>query len=147
MNEHLNRIGLDCGTGNFVAADDKNITLQRNVFITLDTATVNVRQLKLMNVPYIETNNRLYVVGKKAYEFAQIFNNKDLHRPMAQGLMVKEDVYGELGEIVNGWKQGREREDEITVMDSTGLAALDVVTFHYAYEKAIASGAGVELEL
>jgi len=79
--------------------------------------------------------------------FEQCVFGGEISKPMAQGLMVKEDVYGELGEIVNGWKQGRERKDEITVMDSTGLAALDVVTFHYAYEKAIASGAGVELEL
>ncbi len=79
--------------------------------------------------------------------FEQCEIGGEISGPMAQGLMVKEDVYGELGEIVNGWKQGREGEDEITVMDSTGLAALDVVTFHYAYEKALASGAGVELEL
>ena len=42
-----------------------------NAFITLDTETVNVRQLKLMDGPYIETSTRLYVVGKKAYEYAR----------------------------------------------------------------------------
>ena len=71
----------------------------------------------------------------------------DINRPIAQGIMVDQDIYGELGEIVNGWKRGRGSEDEVTVMDSTGLAALDVVTFHHAYEKALAKGVGVELEL
>lgn len=71
----------------------------------------------------------------------------DINVPIAQGLMVPNDVYAELGDIVNGLKQGRETKDEITVMDSTGLAALDVVTFHYAYEKAIANGTGIHLEL
>ena len=79
--------------------------------------------------------------------FEQCLIGGEISKPIAQGLMVKEDVHGEFGEIVNGWKQGREREDEITVMDSTGLAALDVVTYHYAYEKAVAVGAGLELEL
>ena len=35
----------------------------------------------------------------------------------------------------------------MTVMDSTGLAALDVVAFNHAYEKALAQGVGIELEL
>ena len=56
--------------------------------------------------------------------------------------MNEDDVYAELGEIVNGWKMGRESEDEVTVMDSTGLAALDVVAFNHAYEKALAQGVG-----
>ena len=30
------KIGLDCGTANFLVASDDGITLQRNAFITLD---------------------------------------------------------------------------------------------------------------
>ena len=71
----------------------------------------------------------------------------EISEPVAQGTMNEDDVHAELGEIVNGWKKGREREDEVTVMDSTGLAALDVVAFNYAYEKALAQGVGVELAL
>ena len=123
MNGHLNRMGLDCGTGNFVAADDKNITLQRNAFISLDTATVNVRQLKMMNVPYIETNNRLYVVGKKAYEYAQIFNNKDLRRPMAQGLLnpSEQDAFPILKEIIGELVgSGSAADDDLIVYSIPG---------------------------
>ena len=71
----------------------------------------------------------------------------EVSTPIAQGKMSEDDVYAELGEIVNGWKKGRESEDEVTVMDSTGLAALDVVAFNHAYEKALAQGVGIELEL
>ena len=71
----------------------------------------------------------------------------EVSTPIAQGKMSEDDVYAELGEIVNGWKKGRETEDEVTVMDSTGLAALDVVAFNHAYEKALAQGVGTELEL
>jgi actin-like ATPase involved in cell morphogenesis len=94
--------GLDCGTGNFIAADEDNITLQRNAFITLDAETTNVRQLKNMKVPYIQAGRRLHVVGKKAYEYAQIFNNKDLRRPMAQGMLspTEQDALPILKEII-----------------------------------------------
>lgn len=71
----------------------------------------------------------------------------EISEPVAQGTMNEGDVHAELGEIVNGWKKGRESEDEVTVMDSTGLAALDVVAFNYAYEKALAQSVGVELAL
>ncbi len=71
----------------------------------------------------------------------------EISEPVAQGMISEDDVYAELGEIVNGWKKGRVHEDEVTVMDSTGLAALDVVAFNHAYEKALALGAGVELAL
>jgi actin-like ATPase involved in cell morphogenesis len=94
--------GLDCGTGNFIAADANGITLQRNAFITLDSATTNIRQLKLMKVPYILADKRLHVVGKKAYEYAQVFNNQDLRRPMAQGMLspTEQDALPILKEII-----------------------------------------------
>lgn len=93
--------GLDCGTGNFVVANG-GISLQRNAFITLDAETTNVRQLKNMKVPYIQAGNRLHIVGRKAYEYAQIFNNKDLRRPMAQGMLspTEQDALPILKEII-----------------------------------------------
>jgi len=94
--------GLDCGTGNFLAADENGINLQRNAFITLDSETTNVRQLKLMHVPFIQAGKRLHIVGKKAYEYAQIFNNKELRRPMASGLLnpTEQDAFPILKEII-----------------------------------------------
>ena len=44
--------GLDCGTGNFVVADDKGIKLQRNSFLTIDKSTTTTKQLKVLkNIP------------------------------------------------------------------------------------------------
>jgi alanine dehydrogenase len=71
----------------------------------------------------------------------------EINVPLSLGLLKEGDVYGQIGEIVNGWKKGRESEDEITVMDSTGLSVLDVVCNHRAYEKALAGGIGTELAL
>ncbi len=69
-----------------------------------------------------------------------------INKPISQGLITEADVYAELGEIVNGWKKGRTDDREITVMDSTGLAAHDVITFNKAYEAARSKGIGMTLE-
>ena len=98
------RLGLDCGTSTFIVASNDEINLQRNAFITLDNATTNVRQLKLMKVPFIQENNRIHVVGKRAYEFAQIFSNQNLKRPMSQGTLnpIEQDSLAILREIIKG---------------------------------------------
>ena len=36
----------------------------------------------------------------------------DIHKSILNGTLKDEDIYGEFGEIVNGWKQGRENDDE-----------------------------------
>lgn len=71
----------------------------------------------------------------------------DIHKPLADGTLTEADVYAELGEIVNGAKPGRENDAEITVMDSTGLSAIDVMVFHHAYQRAAERGVGSRLEL
>jgi alanine dehydrogenase len=70
----------------------------------------------------------------------------DTHHAIAKGLMRKEDVYAELGEIVAGKKSGRTTDDEISIFDSTGVAMEDAVAAAAVYEKAIAAGIGTYLE-
>jgi len=70
----------------------------------------------------------------------------DTHHAIAQGLMRKEDVYAELGEIVAGKKSGRTTDDEIIVFDSTGVAMEDAVAAAAVYEKARASNIGTYFE-
>ena len=63
----------------------------------------------------------------------------DLHHAITQGLMRKEDAYGELAEVVAGRKAGRVTEGEIIVFDSTGVAIEDAIAAAIVYEKACAS--------
>jgi len=70
----------------------------------------------------------------------------DTHHAIAQGLMRKEDVYAELGEIVTGKKSGRTTDDEIIIFDSTGVAMEDAVAAAAVYEKARASNIGTYFE-
>jgi alanine dehydrogenase len=71
----------------------------------------------------------------------------DLHHALDAGLMTHADVYAELGEIVAGRKRGRATDDEIIVFDSTGTALQDVAAAALVYERAVARGHGVGLDL
>ena len=79
--------GLDCGTGNYVAATKDNIKLQRNAFLTIDKNPTTKKSLQRLQIPFVEINNSVHVVGRHAYEYAQIFGNAELRRPMAAGLL------------------------------------------------------------
>jgi alanine dehydrogenase len=71
----------------------------------------------------------------------------DLHHAIAAGVMTREAVHAELGEVVAGLEPGRESEDEIIVFDSTGTAPQDVAVAALVYERAVAAGRGVQVEL
>jgi len=70
----------------------------------------------------------------------------DLHHAIDAGVMRVEDVYAELSEIVAGKKRGRERDDEVIIFDSTGMALQDVAAAAIVYERAVAAGRGTAFE-
>jgi alanine dehydrogenase len=74
-------------------------------------------------------------------------HSSEINVPFSQGQLDLKDIWGNLGEIVAGLKQGRKGDDEITVFASTGLATQDAVTANIAYKKAMAHGVGQMIEL
>jgi alanine dehydrogenase len=66
----------------------------------------------------------------------------ELHHSIDLGLKTRNDVYGELGEIVARRKFGRSLPDEIIIFDSTGMALQDVIVAATVYEKALSNGLG-----
>ena len=80
-------------------------------------------------------------------DIRQCRNDGEINVPLAQGLLREEDVVGEIGEIVTGRKLGRMDASDITVFDSTGLALQDAATIPLAYERAVAAGVGIELNM
>ena len=58
----------------------------------------------------------------------------ELRGPIQAGVMTEEDVYAELGQLVNGDKPGREG-DELIVVDLTGTGAQDAAIGQVAWEK------------
>src|SRR5262249_18505745 len=52
----------------------------------------------------------------------------DLHHAIEERMMTREAIHGDLGAVVAAKQPGRERDDEITLFDSTGIALQDAGT-------------------
>lgn len=71
----------------------------------------------------------------------------DLHHALAAGAVSLDQVHAELAQVVAGQKPGRRTADEITLFDSTGVAIEDVAAAVAVYEKAMAAGRGLSVDL
>jgi ornithine cyclodeaminase len=66
----------------------------------------------------------------------------DILIPMGEGKFKKEDISGELGDLILGKVEGRTSHDQITVMKTVGFATLDIVMANKVYNKALQMGIG-----
>lgn len=71
----------------------------------------------------------------------------ELHHALDAGVINKDDVHAELGQIVAGKKTGRTSPEEIIIFDSTGMALQDLVSAAAVYEKALGTRAGSVINL
>lgn len=71
----------------------------------------------------------------------------ELHHALKDGLLTKQDVHAELGEVVTGKESGRTSEEEIIIFDSTGTALQDVAAAAIVYERALSTSKGSVLNL
>jgi ornithine cyclodeaminase/alanine dehydrogenase-like protein (mu-crystallin family) len=78
---------------------------------------------------------------------AQCAEIGELQHVLAAGLMTREQVHAELGDVVIGRRPGRTRPDEVTIFDSSGTALQDVAAAVAVYEKARARRRGTEVSL
>lgn len=62
--------------------------------------------------------------------------------PLNKNIIAKDDIHGEIGEVLLGRKPGRESDDEITIFDSTGMAIQDNTTASKIYQNAVANNVG-----
>jgi actin-like ATPase involved in cell morphogenesis len=80
--------GLDCGTSYYITATEDSIKKQRNVFLTVDGDANQVkRMLKRQRIPFVEKAGKVHIVGQHAFNYAQIFSQTELKRPMKSGLL------------------------------------------------------------
>jgi ornithine cyclodeaminase/alanine dehydrogenase-like protein (mu-crystallin family) len=77
------------------------------------------------------------------YELA--LDTKELRVPLEKGILSEEDIYGTIGEVVAGIKQGRETQSEITIFESTGMTMPYVTINEKVYEKAKKMGLGEDI--
>lgn len=71
---------------------------------------------------------------------AQCAEIGELNHALRLGVICRDDVYAELGEIVAGQKPGRTSNEEIIVFDSTGTALQDAAAATIVYEQAVRLG-------
>lgn len=77
----------------------------------------------------------------------QAFHSGEVNVPLSKGLIKEKDIFGELGEIVVRKKPARERKDEITIFDSTGLAIQDLYCANLVFTLAKKKKVGREIEI
>lgn len=71
----------------------------------------------------------------------------DILLAIAEGVISKEHIRGEIGEVLAGSKQGRSSGDEVTLYKSVGIAAQDVAAASRVYRRALERGAGTQVEM
>jgi len=70
----------------------------------------------------------------------------ETHNAVEAGIIRKEDIYAEIGEIILGNKPGRENPDEVTIFDTVGMSIQDNVTAAMLYKGALEKGLGTGYE-
>ena len=98
----------------------------------------------------IEIPGEILVKANKIYVDTRdgaVNESGDLNKNNKNGLINKEKINGELGEVINGLIKGRENDDEMTFFKTTGSAVLDLVAAQKIYEMAKAKGVGQMVDL
>ena len=147
--------------------DVKNFTDREQVVQGSDiVVTVTPSKQALVKVEWIEKGMHINAIGadgpgKQELDpaivkladkvvvdsLAQCRRIGEIQHALSQGLIKEQDVHGEIGEILIGKKVGREYDGEITVFDSTGLAAQDIAAAHVVFEAAKEKGLGYSTQL
>ena len=80
-------------------------------------------------------------------DLEQASESGEVNVPLRSGLLAHEAIAGTLGEVVAGLKPGREKPDQTTLFDSTGLAVQDLAVAGMIYDRALERGVGISLDL
>jgi len=96
------------------------------------------REMIEMDEYIIRNADRIYVDSKEAV----LAEAGEIIIPLEKGIITEDIIYGELGDVINGIKKGRENDSEITLFKTVGIAVQDVVTASSIYKKAIEIGVG-----
>ncbi len=69
----------------------------------------------------------------------------EFKRMIETGQFSREQLHGEIHELVSGEKKGRERDDERILIHTTGLVSQDIALAHFLYRNALDKGLGTWL--
>ena len=80
-------------------------------------------------------------------DIPQCVNVGETEIPLSTGVINKEYIAGEIGDIIAGKAAGRENNEQITIFDATGIALLDLATAKLALDEARKMSAGSTVNL
>jgi ornithine cyclodeaminase len=128
--------------------------------------TVTAAREPLLREDWVFTGTHITAVGSDAPEkcevmgqvlakadkvvadrLAQCLALGEIHHAVAGGFIEPASVHGELGELLAGQKPGREREDEITLADLTGVGVQDAAVADFVMAQAEEHSLGRLLDL
>lgn len=72
---------------------------------------------------------------------------KIIHQLVQEQRLARTDLHAELGEIVAGWRPGRENDEEIILFNPMGMAIADIACAQAVYLSALHHGVGRRLPL
>ncbi len=73
---------------------------------------------------------------------SQCIEKGETQHSLNKNIITRDDIHGEIGEVLLGKKPGRESDEEITIFDSTGMAIQDNTTSSKIYRNAVEKGIG-----
>lgn len=138
-----------------VATSKKEAVEQADILITATRGTGS-----LVEAGWIKPGTHIVAIGTdrqgkqeldpEIFRGAKIVNDSieqciekgETQHPLNENIITKDDIFGEIGEILLGKKPGRENDEEITIFDSTGMAVQDNTTAHKIYQNAIEKNVG-----
>ena len=132
-------VGLDIGTMNIVAARKSETGTERKRVrdAFMDVPLSAKKMLKLSNVPYLEREEELLLIGDTALEMANIFG-KEVRRPLQDGLISPSEI--DSVEILGFLLQsvmGQPKVEKEHVYYSVPAAPLDYPDRDIVYHKGI----------
>lgn len=101
------------------------------------------REMQELDEYIIKEADKIFVDSKSAV----LAESGDFIQPMEKGIIDKNRITGELGEIISGKIKGRENDEQITLFKTVGIAVQDVVTASKIYKKALEKSIGKIVEL
>ncbi len=80
-------------------------------------------------------------------DWAQGCHSGEVNVPLSTGIITRDEIHGEFGDILGGGRIGRTSDKEITIFSSTGLALQDAMVAKLIYDKAVAQGIGTSIDM
>ncbi|WP_159885896.1 2,3-diaminopropionate biosynthesis protein SbnB [Paenibacillus puerhi] len=102
------------------------------------------------NISIMDVHKEAYLQADKVVVDDWEQSNREkkvLNQLVLEGRFSRELLYAELGELVIGAKPGREKDDEIIILNPMGMAIEDIACARRIYAEALKEGIGTRLPL